>query len=94
MGPEQLQNRSWWEGKEAFVVIDHDELVATSEGNPLDPLVPLPAQALDIGLHVVVAPRTGGAGRMYDNLVTGLRDLAQLGSCRAATPRRVPWLPC
>jgi S-DNA-T family DNA segregation ATPase FtsK/SpoIIIE len=86
VGPEQLRNRSWWEGKEAFVVIDHDELVATSEGNPLDPLVPLPAQALDIGLHVVVARRTGGAGRMYDNLVTGLRDLGQLGMLQSGDP--------
>ena len=34
---------------------------------------------MDIGLHVVIARRTGGAGRMYDNLVTGLRDLAQPG---------------
>jgi S-DNA-T family DNA segregation ATPase FtsK/SpoIIIE len=77
--PEQLRNRSWWEGKEAFVIVDDYELVATSQGNPLDPLVPLLAQAVDIGLHVVVARRTGGAGRMYDNLVTGLRDLAQPG---------------
>ena len=77
--PEQLRNRSWWEGKEAFVIVDDYELVATSQGNPLDPLVPLLAQAVDIGLHVVIARRTGGAGRMYDNLVTGLRDLAQPG---------------
>jgi len=54
--PEQLRNRSWWEGKEAFVVVDDYELVATSQGNPLEPLLPLLAQAVDIGLHVVLAP--------------------------------------
>ncbi len=84
--PEQLRNRSWWEGKEAFVVVDDYELVATSQGNPLDPLVPLLAQAVDIGLHVAVARRTGGAGRMYDNLVTALRDLAQPGLLLSGDP--------
>ena len=84
--PEQLRNRSWWEGKEAFVVVDDYELVATSQGNPLDPLVPLLAQAVDIGLHVVIARRTGGAGRMYDNLVTALRDLAQPGLLLSGDP--------
>ena len=53
--------RSWWTGKEVFVV-DDDELVATSQGNPLEPLLPLLAQAVDIGLHVVLASRSGGAG--------------------------------
>jgi S-DNA-T family DNA segregation ATPase FtsK/SpoIIIE len=46
--PEQLRNRSWWKGKEAFVVDDY-ELVATSQGNPLDPLVPLLAHASTSG---------------------------------------------
>ena len=84
--PEQLRNRSWWEGREAFVVIDDYELVATSQGNPLEPLVPLLAQAVDIGLHLVVARRTGGAGRLYDNLITALRDLAQPGMLLVRRP--------
>ncbi|MEO8829104.1 type VII secretion protein EccCa [Lapillicoccus sp.] len=84
--PEQLRNRSWWEGKEAFVIVDDYELVATSMGNPLEPLIPLLAQAVDIGLHLVVARRSGGAGRMYDNLVTTLRDLAQPGILLSGDP--------
>ncbi len=84
--PEQLRKRSWWEGREAFVVIDDYELVATSQGNPLEPLVPLLAQAVDIGLHLVVARRTGGAGRLYDNLITALRDLAQPGMLLSGDP--------
>jgi S-DNA-T family DNA segregation ATPase FtsK/SpoIIIE len=80
-----LRNRSWWKGKEAFVVDDY-ELVATSQGNPLDPLVPLLAQAVDIGLHLVIARRTGGAGRMYDNLVTAPRVLAQPGLLLSGDP--------
>jgi S-DNA-T family DNA segregation ATPase FtsK/SpoIIIE len=81
-----LRNRSWWKGKEAFVVVDDYELVATSQGNPLDPLVPLLAQAVDIGMHLVIARRTGGAGRMYDNLVTAPRDLAQPGLLLSGDP--------
>ncbi len=84
--PDQLRNRTWWEGREAFVVIDDYELVATSQGNPLEPLVPLLAQAVDVGLHVAVARRTGGAGRLYDNLVTALRDLAQPGMLLSGDP--------
>jgi len=84
--PEQLRNRSWWEGKEAFVVVDDYELVATSQGNPLEPLLPLLAQAVDIGLHVVIARRSGGAGRLYDNLVTAMRDLAQPGILLSGDP--------
>ncbi len=84
--PEQLRNRSWWHGKEAFVVVDDYELVATSQGNPLEPLLPLLAQAVDIGLHLVIARRSGGAGRLYDNLVTAMRDLAQPGILLSGDP--------
>lgn len=84
--PEQLRNRSWWQGKEAFVVVDDYELVATSQGNPLEPLLPLLAQAVDIGLHVVLARRSGGAGRLYDNLVSAMRDLAQPGILLSGDP--------
>ena len=84
--PEQLRHRSWWEGKEAFVVVDDYELVATSQGNPLEPLLPLLAQAVDIGLHVVIARRSGGAGRLYDNIVTAMRDLAQPGILLSGDP--------
>ena len=84
--PEQLRHRSWWEGKEAFVVVDDYELVATSRGNPLEPLLPLLAQAVDIGLHVVIARRSGGAGRLYDNIVMAMRDLAQPGILLSGDP--------
>ncbi|MCW2778488.1 MAG: eccCa1, partial [Frankiales bacterium] len=61
--PEQLRNRSWMTGAEAFVVVDDYDLVSTSTGSPLHPLVDLLAQAADVGLHLVVAGRSGGAAR-------------------------------
>ena len=61
--PEQLRNRSWWTGAEVFVVVDDYDLVATAQSSPVSALQPLMAQARDVGLHVVVARRTGGASR-------------------------------
>ena len=84
--PEQLRTRSWWEGREAFIVVDDYELVATSQGNPVASVVPLLAQAADIGMHVVIARRAGGAGRSYDPLITALRDLAQPGLLLSGDP--------
>jgi S-DNA-T family DNA segregation ATPase FtsK/SpoIIIE len=78
--PEQLRNRSWWTGAEVFVVVDDYDLVATQHGSPLQPLVPLLAQARDTGLHLVVARRSGGASRaLYEPLLQAMRDLAVPG---------------
>ncbi|WBL19691.1 type VII secretion protein EccCa [Citricoccus sp. NR2] len=74
--PQQLRDRSWWEGPDLFIIIDDYDLVATSRGNPLEPLVPLLAQARDIGMHVIVTRRTGGASRaQYDPLLRGMIDI-------------------
>ncbi|WP_244242460.1 type VII secretion protein EccCa [Nocardioides seonyuensis] len=78
--PEQLRNRSWWTGAEVFVVVDDYDLVATQQSSPVAALQPLMAQARDVGLHVVVARRTGGASRaLYDPVIQSLRDLAMPG---------------
>ncbi|HIW96508.1 MAG TPA: DUF87 domain-containing protein [Candidatus Corynebacterium gallistercoris] len=70
--PSQLATRSWWEGSELFVVVDD------ADADPgLDPLVPLLPYAADIGLHVVLARRSGQFARQaYHPLMQGLRDQA------------------
>ncbi len=76
----QLQDRSWWRGPEMVVVIDDYDMVATSSGNPLLPLVEMLPYGRDVGLHVIVARRTGGAGRaLFDPLLQRLGDLATTG---------------
>ena len=60
--------------------------MATSQGNPVASVVPLLAQAGDIGLHVAIARRCGGAGRSYDMLITALRDLAAPGVLLSGDP--------
>jgi len=90
---QQLRDRSWWSGAEAFVVVDDYDLVATQAGSPLAPLVPLLAQARDIGLHLVVARRSGGASRaLYEPVIQSLRDLAMPGLLLSGSPDEGPLL--
>ncbi|GAA3662275.1 type VII secretion protein EccC [Nocardioides ginsengisoli] len=78
--PDQLRNRSWWQGAEVFVVVDDYDLVATQQSSPVALLQPLMAQARDVGLHIAVARRSGGASRaLYEPVIQTMRDLAMPG---------------
>ena len=57
---DQLRNRSWWTGPELFVIIDDYDLVAGAT-NPIAQLIDYLAQGRDVGLHVVLTRRSGGA---------------------------------
>ncbi|MEE1926735.1 type VII secretion protein EccCa [Streptomyces sp. TRM 70351] len=69
--PEELRERSWWRGPEIYLVVDDYDLVATSAGNPLRPLVEFLPQARSIGLHLYVARQAGGAARASGDPVLG-----------------------
>lgn len=85
---ERLRARSWWHGPEVYVVVDDYDLVATPSGNPLILLLPLLAQAKDVGLHVVVARRTGGASRgILEPLLLRLRELGTPGLLLSGDPQ-------
>lgn len=85
--PEQLRARSWWTGAEGFILVDDYDLVATSQGNPLTPLASLLPQAADLGLHVVITRRTGGASRAsYDPIIQRLTDLGTTGILLSGSP--------
>jgi S-DNA-T family DNA segregation ATPase FtsK/SpoIIIE len=74
---EQLRRREWWTGAEVFVLVDDYDLVATSVGSPLAPLLELLPQARDVGLHLVLTRRSGGAARaLFEPVVQSLRDLS------------------
>ncbi|HEY7223007.1 MAG TPA: type VII secretion protein EccCa [Micromonosporaceae bacterium] len=78
--PEQLRSRSWWDGPELFVLVDDYDLVAAGGRNPVQPLVEYLTQARDVGLHLVLARRAGGAGRaLFDPVVQRLRELGSPG---------------
>ncbi|HKN56209.1 MAG TPA: type VII secretion protein EccCa, partial [Amycolatopsis sp.] len=77
---EQLKTRSWWTGPELFILVDDYDLVATSTNNPLRSLADFLPQAKDVGLHMVIVRRTGGASKaMYDPVVGKLKEIAAPG---------------
>ncbi|GLZ81831.1 type VII secretion protein EccC [Actinorhabdospora filicis] len=78
--PEQLRSRSWWTGPELFVLIDDYDLIIGGSGNPLLPLLEFASQARDIGMHIVLTRRSGGASRaLYESFINRLRELASPG---------------
>jgi S-DNA-T family DNA segregation ATPase FtsK/SpoIIIE len=83
---QQLRTRSWWSGPELYLMIDDYDLVAGVTGNPLTPLVDYLPHAKDVGLHVIVARRSGGAARaMFDPVLARLRDLGCMGLMMSAS---------
>ena len=72
--------RSWWTGPDCYLLVDDYDLVASGPNNPLLPLLDHLAQARDIGLHLVLTRRTGGAGRaLYEPVIQRLRELSTPG---------------
>ena len=82
-----LRDRSWWSGPDVYVVVDDYDLVAGTSGNPLSPLLDLLPHARDLGLHLVVARRSGGAARaLFDPILARLRELGCMGLMMSASP--------
>ncbi|GAA5067410.1 type VII secretion protein EccCa [Nocardia callitridis] len=78
--PQQLRDRSWWDGPELFVIVDDYDLVSTSSGNPVQALVESLPHARDLGFHLIIARRSGGASRaMYDPALSRMKDLGSAG---------------
>ncbi|MBX7432179.1 type VII secretion protein EccCa [Mycobacterium sp. Y57] len=83
----QLRDRSWWDGPDIFLVVDDYDLVAGATGNPLTPIADFLPHAKDLGLHVVVARRSGGAARaMFDPVLARMRDMGTSGLMMSAAP--------
>lgn len=91
-GPEvtqrQLRDRSWWSGPELYVVVDDYDLVVAGGGaNPLSPLLQYLPHSRDVGLHLLLARRSGGAARaMFDPVLATVKDLGCMGLMMSASP--------
>lgn len=81
----QLRDRSWWSGPEIWVLVDDEDMMMSGMSNKLMPLDSLLAQARDVGLHVVIARRTGGAV-MNDRVISKLRELGATGLLLSGSP--------
>ncbi|MGC7097358.1 type VII secretion protein EccCa [Amycolatopsis lurida] len=78
--PDQLRDRSWWQGPELYILIDDYDLVVSQLDNPFLPLLDFLPQGRDIGMHVVLARRTGGASRaLFEPFISRLRDVGSPG---------------
>ncbi|WP_433215084.1 type VII secretion protein EccCa [Dactylosporangium sp. CS-047395] len=77
---EQLRTRGWWKGPELYVLVDDYDLVAGGTTNPITPLLDFLSQARDVGLHLILTRRTGGASRaLYEPVLMRLRELGSPG---------------
>ncbi|ADD40701.1 type VII secretion protein EccC [Stackebrandtia nassauensis] len=85
--PEQLRARDWWTGSDVYFLIDDYDLVMSQKPNAVRALLPLLPQARDIGVHVVITRRMGGASRaMMDPVLQSLRDLQAPGLLMSGSP--------
>jgi S-DNA-T family DNA segregation ATPase FtsK/SpoIIIE len=91
--PAALRDRAWWSGPELYLVVDDYDLVAGGTGNPLGELTDILAQSRDVGLHVLLARSTGGAGRaMYEPFLQRLRELGSAGLVLSGSQEEGPLL--
>lgn len=82
-----LRDRSWWTGPEFYIVVDDYDLVVAGAANPLSPLTSVLPYARDLGVHLMVARRSGGAARaMFDPVLAAVKDLGGMGLMMSAGP--------
>ncbi|MDX3855712.1 type VII secretion protein EccCa [Streptomyces sp. AK02-01A] len=85
--PQQLRDRSWWNGPQLFVIIDDYELVATNSANPLAALVENLPFARDVGIRFIVARNAAGASRaMYEPFMQRMKELGAQGVILSGDP--------
>lgn len=79
--PAQLRDRSWWKGPEIVVLCDDYDLAATTGGpGPLAPLIEFLPQSRDLGFHLVLARRSGGANRaLHEPLPNRMKEVGCAG---------------
>jgi DNA segregation ATPase FtsK/SpoIIIE, S-DNA-T family len=89
----QLRERSWWTGPEVYVVVDDYDLVVAPSGNPLLALLDFLAQGRDVGLHLILARRIGGAARaLYEPVLQRVKELGSPGIILSGDPEEGPLL--
>lgn len=91
----QLRARSWWSGPDIYVVVDDYDLVAAPAKNPLVVITEFLPHARDLGLHLIVARRSGGAARaLFEPPLAGLRDLGCVALVMSGRPDEGALLGC
>lgn len=83
ISPARMRRADWWHGPRLFVVVDDYEMVGSAFDGPFEPLLAHLPLGHEIGLHMIVARASTGAGRT-DPLVRKMNEVnssALLLSC-------------
>ena len=89
--PDQLRNRSWYDLPDAFVIVDDYDLVATSSGNPLQPLLEYLPFARDLGLRLILARSSQGASRAsFEPVMQRMKELGAQALVMSGDPQEGP----
>jgi ESX secretion system protein EccC len=76
----QLRDRSWWSGPEIVVLCDDYDLLADGGAGPLAPFLEFLPQSRDLGFHLVVTRRSGGAGRaLFEPVLQRMKEVGAAG---------------
>ncbi len=85
---QALRNPKTWTGPHYFLFVDDYESVISPTGNPLSPLADFLLQARDIGFHLVLARRVGGAARQsMEPVFQRLREMSTSGLIMNGDPQ-------
>jgi S-DNA-T family DNA segregation ATPase FtsK/SpoIIIE len=89
--PDQLRNRSWYDLPDAFIIVDDYDLVATSSGNPLQPLLEYLPFARDVGLRIILARSSQGASRAsFEPFMQRMKELGAQALIMSGDPQEGP----
>jgi len=89
----ELLRRQRWSGPHLVLLVDDFDLLLTSGGNPLTPLLDLISQGRDVGLHVVCARSVSGTTRTsFEPVFQRLRELGSPGVIMSGDPQEGPLL--
>lgn len=86
-----LRRGRWWEGPRHVLLVDDYDVLVTGMGSPIAPLADHLALARDVGMHIVLARRAGGAVRTsFEPVVQRLCELGVPGLLLSGDPAEGP----
>jgi S-DNA-T family DNA segregation ATPase FtsK/SpoIIIE len=91
MSLEELRRPWTWDGPHYVVMVDDYDWVVTPMGNPLAPLTDYLLPGRDIGFHLVIARRVGGASRSaFEPVLQRLHEMGTPGLILSGDPQEGP----
>jgi S-DNA-T family DNA segregation ATPase FtsK/SpoIIIE len=84
----QLRKQQRWDGIHFFLFVDDYDTLVTPAGNPFNPLVEMLLAGRDIGFHLIITRRVGGAGRaLFEPVIQRLKDMGTSAIIMSGDPQ-------